>query len=255
MTLLRGVALTLAAAGLLMPMHATSGPITLQLPISYVDQGISWQEFQFSSGLSGLGKVEHHDLLSTVSAAAYATPQPRVEISGSTSASSYIVNADSYMTYAFAILSGQTGYANVLINSTAGVNGVGSYTATAEVDLVGHGGPLVYAHACNNVGYCSNVYTASVNKATSIQMNHIYTFRLHVNAHTTYSNSEFFAFADPTVTFDPAYQIPDGAHIVYSPGFTPGVPEPASWALLLTGFGLVGGMARLGRRTKLAVAG
>ena len=255
MTLSRGVALTLAAAGLFLPMHATSGPIGLQLPISYIDQGISWQEGQFWSDLSGLGTLNHHDLLSTASASAVATPEPRVEISGSTSASSYIVVADVYMTYDFAILSGQTGYANVLINSNAGANGVGSYLATAEVDLVGYGGPLVYAHACNNVGYCSNVYTASVDKAASIQMNHIYTFRLHVNAHTAYSNSEFFAFADPKVTFDPAYQIPAGAQIVYSPGFTPGVPEPASWALLLTGFGFVGGMARMGRRTKVAVAG
>lgn len=59
------------------------------------------------------------------------------------------------------------------------------------------------------------------------------------------------AFIDPTITLNPLFNSPlyalniGNAVQPYTPG---AVPEPAAWALLLAGFGAVGGM---GRRTRL----
>jgi len=68
------------------------------------------------------------------------------------------------------------------------------------------------------------------------------------------------AFVDPYIIIDPAYaavdrdylqnfalSFSDGVGNVAPPGFVPplaAVPEPAAWALMLTGFALVGGAAR-----------
>lgn len=59
-----------------------------------------------------------------------------------------------------------------------------------------------------------------------------------------------FAYVDPVFTLDPAYA--DQYRIVGVPGvFTSpavGVPEPASWAMMITGFGLSGAAMRSRRR-------
>ncbi len=239
MSLSKCVALLVLAAGFATPASATLGPVA----VAYVDSSIYYNPF--SANLLGLGEVSQSSLLGTASAAAYAGSLPRVEVSGSTGALGTYVNADSYMTYSFVILSPQPGFADVLINANAGANGVGSFSAFGEADLVGVG-VLAYAHACEQVGYCSNVYTSGGTHAYSLKLNKFYTFRLEANGHTTNAFSEFYAFADPTVTFNPAFAAPAGATIAYSPGFTgpAGVPEPATWGLLLVGFGLVGGLTR-----------
>lgn len=193
--------------------------------------------------------MSHSSLLGTARAAAYATPLARAEVSGSTGALGTYVNPDTYMTYSFVILSAQPGYADVLINANAGANGVRSFFTFGETDLIG-GGVLAYAHACNNIGYCSNVYSSGGTHANSLKMNKFCGFRLHANGHTTNAFSSFYAWADPTITFNPAYAKPAGATIAFSPGFAApvGVPEPGSWALLLAGFCMVGGMARRGQQ-------
>ena len=108
------------------------------------------------------------------------------------------------MTYCFVILSSQVGIADVLITANSGANGVGSYSAFADVDLVGVTN-LAHAHACNNTDYCSNVYASGGTRAFSLRLNKFYTFRLHANGDTVNSFSNFCAFADPTATFNPAY--------------------------------------------------
>ena len=62
-----------------------------------------------------------------------------------------------------------------------------------------------------------------------------------------------YAFADPVVSFVGAH---DGYSLVFSPGIgngaAPGVPEPATWAMMVIGFGALG--AALRRRSRPALA-
>ncbi len=238
------------AAGFAAPANAG---VTGTIPATYISRGISFIN-GYSSNSNALGVVSYSSLAEgSASAGAYATPVSRADESGASGAMGTTINADVYMTYSFVILSSQVGFADVLITANSGANGVGSYSAFADVDLVGVT-TLAHAYACNNTGYCSNVYTSGGTRALSLRLNKFYTFRLHANGHTVNSFSSFYAFADPTVTFDPAYAAPADAKISFSPGFAPpaAVPEPASWALLLAGFGLVGAMTR--RRLPVRVA-
>ena len=68
-----------------------------------------------------------------------------------------------------------------------------------------------------------------------------------------------FAFADPIISIDPSFASYDQDYLShYSLEFSPGagngavggVPEPATWALMLGGFGLTGGALR--RRSNMA---
>jgi len=56
---------------------------------------------------------------------------------------------------------------------------------------------------------------------------------------------------DPVqVSIDPTFSAPaaEGGEFVFSPGITSGVPEPATWAAMLVGFGGVGAAMRRSRR-------
>ncbi len=62
-----------------------------------------------------------------------------------------------------------------------------------------------------------------------------------------------YAYIDPTFTIDPSYlALHPGAKLVFSAGFSNGVagavPEPATWAMMLIGFGMIGAAARYRRR-------
>ena len=235
------------AAGFAAPANAG---VTGTIPATYISRGISFAS-SYSNSSNALGVVSYSSIVDgSASAGAYATPLSRADVSGASGAMGTTVIADVYMTYSFVILSSQVGFADVLIDANSGANGVGSYSAFADVDLVGVT-TLAHAYACNNTGYCSNKYTSGGTRAFSLRLNKFYTFRLHANGHTVIANSSFYAFADPTVTFNPAFTAPADAQISFSPGFAPGVPEPASWALLLAGFGLVGGMARRDRQIRV----
>ena len=56
------------------------------------------------------------------------------------------------------------------------------------------------------------------------------------------------AFVDPMIT------VPEGYTLVLSPGISQGVPEPATWATMLVGFGAVGALARRRRAAARARA-
>ena len=63
-------------------------------------------------------------------------------------------------------------------------------------------------------------------------------------------------FIDPVITIDPTFADASRYHIIFADGVgNPGgaVPEPATWAMMLAGFGGVGGMMRA-RRTMRVVA-
>jgi hypothetical protein len=61
-------------------------------------------------------------------------------------------------------------------------------------------------------------------------------------------SSDSFAMADPTLSLSPA-DLAAGYSIVLSPNLLAGVPEPASWALMIGGFGLTGAALRRRRAT------
>jgi len=61
------------------------------------------------------------------------------------------------------------------------------------------------------------------------------------------------AILDATLFDDPEFSLPAGYELVLSPGVSNGVPEPASWALMLVGSGALGGALRSARR-RTAVA-
>jgi hypothetical protein len=47
-----------------------------------------------------------------------------------------------------------------------------------------------------------------------------------------------------TASVDPTFTVPDGYTLVLSPGIEDGVPEPASWAMMVIGFGGIGAVLR-----------
>jgi len=76
----------------------------------------------------------------------------------------------------------------------------------------------------------------------------------------TLANGSFNVAAGDVLTFDFAKSVGQTygslagieATIDFTPNAVGGVPEPATWAMMITGFGLVGGMARSRRRAVLA---
>ncbi|WP_439532020.1 PEPxxWA-CTERM sorting domain-containing protein [Polymorphobacter sp.] len=70
-------------------------------------------------------------------------------------------------------------------------------------------------------------------------------------AATAGQSQRFYNYQGTTdLAFQPAFALTDGGDLVFPPNSA--VPEPASWAMLITGFGLIGAAARR-RRRALAV--
>jgi hypothetical protein len=55
-----------------------------------------------------------------------------------------------------------------------------------------------------------------------------------------------------TAFVDPMFNVPDGYTLLLSPGISNGVPEPATWATMLVGFGAMGAALRRRRATARA---
>jgi hypothetical protein len=178
-------------------------------------------------------------------------------------------SAEAYMQFYFAILSGTPGPLHMLVFATAEAGGTGYYEADASVATYG-GGPAwgVTAHACNAIVGCdyNNKYTAGGWTPVTWNANQAVEMVISASGRTgSLVPSTFQAKADPIIEFDPAYAHPADAHIVFSdnlpglaiPGLTGepgGVPEPAAWALLITGFAGVGGALRLQRAARRSAA-
>jgi len=56
-----------------------------------------------------------------------------------------------------------------------------------------------------------------------------------------------------TAFVDPMFEVPDGYTLVLSPGISNGVPEPATWAMMLVGLGGLGAVLRRRRATAPAL--
>jgi len=73
-------------------------------------------------------------------------------------------------------------------------------------------------------------------------------------ANTLFEHSLDFAQGQPLFILPDGYTAEDPSAFVFDNRFTPpgGVPEPASWALMIAGFGLAGATLRLRRKRALA---
>ena len=95
---------------------------------------------------------------------------------------------------------------------------------------------------CGNFSY-SQSGTIATNSVTS----------LHLGIFALVSNGSNGGWIDPMISIDPRFDDPSLFRFAFSDGITNGgVPEPASWALMITGFGLAGAAMR--RRRSVVAA-
>ena len=121
------------------------------------------------------------------------------------------------------------------------------YTAMIFLSLNNAGGTL-FANADAKLGGGSQLL--ALNTSVLFAPNVQYFFQMGANAGCGISAScSAAAFIDPIFTINPAdasrYTLAGIPSVTATPG---GIPEPASWALLITGFTLVGQAARSRRR-------
>ena len=198
----------------------------------------------------------YNDSTGTVSADVFSSPRPTAKVQGSSASEPFWVGtiANASLSYQFAILSPVPGTIHLLIDAVANAGGYGNFNADSTVDFSAKDGSLnltlAHAHA-SSIGF-NNVYSSGGTNSYALLANKIYTFRLTADGYTKNSDSGFSALADPKISFDPAFSRPAGTSLLFSPNIPTAVPEPASWALLLCGFGLVGALNR--RRQPLVAA-
>jgi hypothetical protein len=128
---------------------------------------------------------------------------------------------------------------------------VSYYSATSTL-RIGYqpGAPDISACSSNETS-CANPSDATVSSSVTVMANTDDT----VDEYTTVSaedyNATATATADPIFTLTPAEKM-QGYTLVVTPGVANGaVPEPAAWALMLAGFGLLGAAVRGRGRTEL----
>ncbi len=124
-------------------------------------------------------------------------------------------------------------------------------------------GPAAMAYSSDNnfmsyayqdtdcAGYCAdgvaNAYTPlplPADQPISIDEGVLYFVAEFVEIGAATSETQLTVMADPTFTAAP------GVTILYSPGVTSGVPEPAAWSMMLVGFGGLGAAQRMSRRER-----
>ena len=204
--------------------------------------------------------VSENDGQYNESASASALPIPVVTASAQSTAAHPIEAADAIMTYDFEIVSANSTYVMMDVLAAATTGGSGDYFAQAHVDLLGWGN-LENAQSCgegyNGCSPFSQIPTASGGtKQVFLATNTDYEIVMRVLVGVGFYGSTATAYADPTITFDPSYNNPADAKIVYSSNLplTSVVPEPASWALIVAGFGAIGGTLRGRKRSSAHLA-
>jgi hypothetical protein len=145
---------------------------------------------------------------------------------------------------------GDTVGAVVHVNDT--IDQFGDSAAIAEMTVSGINGTVYSAYDCSaspEAAFgCGTAPSATfTDQAVTLYDNTVYTVDLSLQI---YAHDPVLAAIDPTFT-TPAGA---GGYFIFSPGITSGVPEPATWAAMLIGFGGVGAAMRRARRERWSVA-
>ncbi len=231
-----------------LPAMANALPAVTLAPAKYI-VGIKDGATNQYLNVAAPAALASSSIYGNVSSTTAALPRPLAQLSNESTAIGFGVIANAYMTYQFTILNPANTAVHVLIDSLATATGHGSFYTEAEIALYGSGinKTLAYAHVCNAIAYCNtfaNVYHSGGNNPYTLNTNKAYTIRLNLNAHTSNASSGFSVLADPVISFDPGYTVPAGSTLRFSANLPTTVPEPASWAMLVLGFGLVGAVRR-----------
>lgn len=264
---------TLAALAVALGTFATSASATVPLKLAKFSGGINYGVKNSFSGVIANG-VSHSSFEGKVGSEVTTLGGLKTHVYGETTSTGYGVIADGRISYYFAVLTGLPGNVHLIINAAAQTFGSGSYFAEAEVDLFGQNTSktLAYSHVCGAIGGCNplqNVGTSGGPTNVTLAANQQYEIRMNVNGRVTNPNSSFDAWADPVIMFDPDYSVPSDAAFQFSENLSPeivktlaiqpgrggAVPEPASWALMILGFGAIGTSIRRRRAGPLTHAG
>src|SRR3984957_11769541 len=141
------------------------------------------------------------------------------------------------------------------LKSSGSTSVFGGGQATALLYL--NGTLLNYACSSSMTGYCAVSDQFAFDTDFSATSNTQEVLEIDLNGGTAaFGGGPFTAAADPMITVDPAF-VAQGYSLVLSPNVTQGgvtspVPEPATWAMLLTGFAALGFAYRVRRRASVA---
>jgi len=183
--------------------------------------------------------------------------------SGHASASSQYVSADAAAagntqglghaseTYYFAVIGPQNVDVHLLINGGGHLDATGGGAVEVDENI---NNITNFSQTCRSGSSQCGDFTYS--QSVSITSDTAVYLSLAIFAIA--ENGSAGGFIDPMITIDPNFVDAGLYHLEFSDGITngsplsPGVPEPASWALMIAGFGLAG--AALRRRRSAALA-
>ena len=202
------------------------------------------------SGGDGQSLCNVTDATAFVTGAPFASTQARITDSGV-----YTQIVDSHLIYYGVVTGGPEGATSVTLDVTADLLSEGTFGGTGFADF--YIGPAANALAGAQVCNIADCTESQYHDTQSFVVGLGQPFEVHLDATAEGSgfDSTAFASADPLffVPIDPnLYTIELSEGIDNGLPSTPGVPEPASWALMLAGFGLAGAALRGRRRGALA---
>ncbi len=143
-------------------------------------------------------------------------------------------------------------------NYAVNLTGTGSSDASSSAVVDAGFGPLMFRCTVGGFGDCTGVSTpytttgAVIGDVGSLSFNG--SFFLSASAFVAVgpdvgNSQQGYAMIDPVVSLPQGFMgNPSDYLVAYSPNLSSVTPEPGSWALLITGFGLVGATSRRARR-------